>query len=47
MHLAQAYADRIVGLKDGKIVVDTPARGFDTERAKRLYGRAALRGMID
>jgi phosphonate transport system ATP-binding protein len=47
MHLAQAYADRIVGLKDGRIVVDTPAKGFDTERAKRLYGSAALQGMID
>jgi phosphonate transport system ATP-binding protein len=47
MHLAQAYADRIVGLKDGRIVVDTPAGAFDTERAKRLYGSAALQGMID
>ena len=47
MHLAQAYADRIVGLAQGRIVVDTPAKSFDTERAKRLYGSAELQGMID
>ncbi|TWB36487.1 phosphonate ABC transporter ATP-binding protein [Nitrospirillum pindoramense] len=35
--LARAAADRIVGLADGRVVVDLPAASFDTAAAARLY----------
>jgi phosphonate transport system ATP-binding protein len=47
LHLAQSYADRIVGLARGKLVVDMRASAFDAAFAERLYGNAALQGMID
>ena len=46
LHLAQAYADRIVGLSGGHLVVNVAARDFDTDMARRLYGNAALRDMV-
>ena len=45
LHFAQAYADRIVGLARGRLVVDVEARHFDAVRAEKLYGSAALQGM--
>ncbi|MDZ5645560.1 phosphonate ABC transporter ATP-binding protein [Nitrospirillum sp. BR 11828] len=36
--LARAAADRIIGLADGRVVVDLPAASFDTAAADRLYG---------
>jgi phosphonate transport system ATP-binding protein len=47
MHFAQAYADRIVGLANGRIVVDMTAASFDNSTAARLYGGAELRSMLD
>jgi phosphonate transport system ATP-binding protein len=47
MQFAQAYADRIVGLARGRLVVDTPAASFDTATAARLYGGAELNSMLD
>ncbi len=47
MHFAQTYADRIVGLAGGRIVVDLPAASFDTATAAHLYGSAELRSMLD
>jgi phosphonate transport system ATP-binding protein len=47
LHLAQSYADRIVGLVRGRLVVDMRADGFDTTMAERLYGNAELQGMIN
>jgi phosphonate transport system ATP-binding protein len=47
MHFAQSYADRIVGLANGRLVVDLPAASFDTATAAQLYGGAELRSMLD
>jgi len=38
IHLARAYADRIVGLVDGQIVADVEADEFDTTAFARVYG---------
>lgn len=40
VHLARQYADRIVGLVDGRVVFDTEAREFDEARVRALYGDA-------
>ena len=45
LHLAQAYADRIVGLAAGRLVVDTQASTFDAVVAQELYGSAELQSM--
>ena len=46
LQFAQDYADRIVGLANGRIVVDVPAASFDTRTAARLYGGLELQGML-
>jgi phosphonate transport system ATP-binding protein len=38
---ARTYADRIVGLSHGRVVVDTPAVRFDDSAFARLYGITA------
>jgi phosphonate transport system ATP-binding protein len=37
VHLARAYADRIVGLSSGRVVFDSPAARFDENAFERLY----------
>jgi phosphonate transport system ATP-binding protein len=39
VHLARAYADRIVAMRDGRIVEDTPASRLDTRRIEQIYER--------
>ncbi|MGH7305181.1 MAG: hypothetical protein ACRELZ_18000 [Candidatus Rokuibacteriota bacterium] len=39
MHLARAYADRIVALRDGRIVEDAPAARLDTRAIEQIYER--------
>ena len=39
LHLAQAYADRIIGLAHGRVVADEIASAFDAAAAARLYGK--------
>jgi phosphonate transport system ATP-binding protein len=38
LHLAQAYADRIVGLAGGRVMIDMDAARFDAQVAAKLYG---------
>jgi len=38
VHLAQAYADRIVGLASGRVMIDMDAARFDAQVAAKLYG---------
>jgi phosphonate transport system ATP-binding protein len=38
VHLARAYADRIVGLSHGRVVTDVPTGRFDQSVFERLYG---------
>ena len=38
LHLATAYADRLIGLANGKLVADAPAAQFDQAAAAKLYG---------
>src|SRR5215472_12157370 len=37
VHLARAYADRIVGLSSGRVVFDLPTARFDESAFQRLY----------
>ena len=37
VHLARAYADRIVGLSSGRVVFNLPAARFDENAFQRLY----------
>ena len=39
VHLARAYADRIVALRGGRIVEDTPASRLDTRTIEQIYER--------
>ncbi len=39
VHLARAYADRIVALRDGRIVEDTPASRLDAKTIEQIYER--------
>ena len=39
VHLARAYADRIVALRDGRIVEDVPASRLDTRTLDEIYER--------
>ncbi|GEP57263.1 phosphonate ABC transporter ATP-binding protein [Reyranella soli] len=41
VQLARAYADRIVGLSHGRIVIDAPVQRFDQPAFERLYGATA------
>jgi phosphonate transport system ATP-binding protein len=44
VHLARAHADRIVALRDGRIVEDTPASRLDTRAIEQIYERHGVRG---
>ncbi len=39
--LALQWADRIVGLRHGRVVLDTPAEGLGKEQVMEIYGRVA------
>jgi len=39
VHLAREYADRIVALRDGRIVEDTPASRLDPRTIEQIYAR--------
>ena len=41
VQLARAFADRIVGLSHGRLVIDAPVQRFDQPAFERLYGAAA------
>jgi phosphonate transport system ATP-binding protein len=45
VHLARAYADRIVGLSSGRVVFDLPAARFDENAFERLYHSNATDNM--
>jgi phosphonate transport system ATP-binding protein len=38
VHYATAFADRIVGLAHGRIVIDTPIAAFDQRAIEHIYG---------
>jgi phosphonate transport system ATP-binding protein len=38
VHLARAYADRVVGLLQGRVVIDVPTDRFDEAAFEQLYG---------
>ncbi|WP_236792748.1 phosphonate ABC transporter ATP-binding protein [Amycolatopsis sp. GM8] len=44
VELALAWADRIIGLRSGRVVLDQPARTLDHTAAATIYGGAALVG---
>jgi phosphonate transport system ATP-binding protein len=44
VHFAQQFADRIVGLSQGKVATDAATTDFDRQAANRLYGAPAVRG---
>ena len=44
VHLARAYADRIVALRNGRIVEDTPTSRLDTRTIEQIYERNGERG---
>lgn len=37
VELALSWADRIIGLRLGRVVLDVPARGLSRDEAMRLY----------
>ena len=39
VHLARAYADRIVALRDGRVVEDAPAAKVDARTLELIYGK--------
>jgi phosphonate transport system ATP-binding protein len=41
VHLARAFADRILALRDGRIVEDAPAERLDVRAIEQIYERAA------
>src|SRR6266566_1221347 len=43
VHLARAYADRIVALRDGRIVEDAPASRLDASTIEQIYERTGER----
>ena len=43
---ARTYCDRLIGLREGRIVFDGPPSGLDRERIQEIYG-AAGEGEID
>jgi phosphonate transport system ATP-binding protein len=45
IHLARAYADRIVGLVDGRLVTDVETAAFDATVFTRVYGPSAASAM--
>ena len=44
VHLARAYADRIVGLSSGRVVFDLPAARFRSSGPRRACARRRMRG---
>ena len=40
---ARAFADRILGMSEGRIVIDTPTSALDDAAFARLYARAVSR----
>jgi len=44
IELAQEFADRIIGLRDGRIVFDGPARDVTVETLAEIYGEERLGG---
>ena len=47
VHFALQFADRIVGLSQGKVAIDTATAEFDREAANRLYGAPAARAGLE
>jgi phosphonate transport system ATP-binding protein len=47
VHLAHAYADRVIGLANGNIVTDVKAAAFDKTSFNRIYGDASGVGGVD
>jgi phosphonate transport system ATP-binding protein len=43
VHLARAYADRILALRDGHLVQDAPADRLDVRSIEQIYERAGER----
>lgn len=41
LDLAAGYADRIIGLAEGRVVCNVPAAEFNAETVARIYGRPA------
>ena len=41
VELALSWADRIIGLRHGEVVLDTPAEGLSKEQVMEVYGRVA------
>ncbi len=41
MDLALGWGDRIVGLRHGEVVLDTPTRGIGKAEVMEIYGRVA------
>jgi phosphonate transport system ATP-binding protein len=38
VHLAMAYADRIVALRDGRVFQDAPVAEIDARAIEQIYG---------
>jgi len=47
VHFARAYADRIIGLSHGRVVIDVPTSSFDQAAFENLYGPQAAGGPAD
>ena len=43
LDLVHRYADRVIALKDGKVVFEGPPSEIDDERFKHIYGKEAER----
>ena len=39
--LATDYADRIIALRDGRVLEDAPTRAFDARALEQIYERSA------
>ena len=39
VHLAMAYADRIVALRAGRVVADAPAASIDARAVEQIYAQ--------
>jgi len=42
VELVAGFADRVVGLRDGRVVLDVPVREFDADAVRALYGPAGV-----
>jgi phosphonate transport system ATP-binding protein len=45
VELAMGWAKRIIGLRDGKVVLDSPAGGLDQQEVMDVYRRVTPKGM--